>query len=193
MCFTMLTIRFVFHTFLSLHTKSHVVVAVQQCKTVTGSATAAVVTLKDDNTLEGINLGDSGFAVIRDGKLVLRTKEQQSSFNAPYQLGTNSDDRPHHGDRYSIKVQPNDVVIMGTDGVWDNLHDSQILGVHTRWADTNFAKSGNPRKLASMIAHEAYRTAMDPDARTPFEVNSGGRFTGGKMDDITVVVGVVRP
>ena len=45
---------------------------VHQCKTVTGSATAAVVTLKDDNTLEGINLGDSGFAVIRDGKLVLR-------------------------------------------------------------------------------------------------------------------------
>lgn len=48
-----------------------------------------------------------------------------------------------------------------------------------------------PHNLAKAIAEAAFYRSLDPRARTPFGRQSrraGGYFTGGKMDDITVVV-----
>lgn len=163
--------------------------AYNNCTSVTGSATAAVLRVTPDLMMKGVNLGDSGWRVIRDGRLVLRTREQQWAFNAPNQLGTNSDDRPHHADRYTLQLQPNDVIVMGTDGVFDNLSDRKLLNVYQRWANSDGADS--PKALAEMVAREAHTIAQNPNATTPFAVSSGGRFKGGKMDDITVVSAIL--
>lgn len=37
-------------------------------------------------TLHAANLGDSGFMVVRKGKIILRSEEQQHFFNSPFQL-----------------------------------------------------------------------------------------------------------
>jgi len=161
--------------------------AYDSCHHVTGSATAAVATLSPDFWLTGVNLGDSGWRVIRNGQVVLRTREQQWGFNAPNQLGTGSGDRPCDADRYSIQLRPNDVVVMGTDGLFDNLSNQQILKVYGSW-DGNSAK-----RLAELLATTAHKIAADPNAVTPFATSSKGLFTGGKMDDISVVVSVVPP
>lgn len=75
---------------------------------VMGSSTATVVVL-NGTTLETVNLGDSGFVLLRkEGdkyKIFHRSKEQQHSFNMPYQLGTWSQDRPEHGDKLDLTVE----------------------------------------------------------------------------------------
>lgn len=40
------------------------------------------------DTLLASNIGDSGFVLLRDGKLLAATPPQQHRFNFPYQIGT---------------------------------------------------------------------------------------------------------
>ncbi|KAG2545038.1 hypothetical protein PVAP13_9KG401506 [Panicum virgatum] len=50
-----------------------------------GSSTACIITLKNQG-IHAVNLGDSGFVVVRDGRTVLRSPSQQHDFNFTYQL-----------------------------------------------------------------------------------------------------------
>ncbi|KAM3323204.1 hypothetical protein P3S67_004355 [Capsicum chacoense] len=62
-----------------------------------GSSTACIVTLAYD-TLHGVNVGDGRFVVIRYGRIVYKSKIQQSRFNRPFQLGNASkSDNPECG------------------------------------------------------------------------------------------------
>ncbi|KAJ2019358.1 hypothetical protein GGI03_001558 [Coemansia sp. RSA 2337] len=92
-----------------------------------GSSTACVVVLRGDE-LRVANLGDCGLTVVRQGDMVYRTEEQQHSFNYPYQLGTEAhSDRPSDAQVFRLKIQKGDVIIVGSDGVFDNLFDEDIL------------------------------------------------------------------
>ncbi|KAJ1720998.1 hypothetical protein LPJ53_004431 [Coemansia erecta] len=92
-----------------------------------GSSTACVVVLRGDE-LRVANLGDCGLTVVRQGDMVYRTEEQQHSFNYPYQLGTEPhSDRPSDAQVFRLKIQKGDVIIVGSDGVFDNLFDEDIL------------------------------------------------------------------
>ncbi|KAF9357766.1 hypothetical protein BGX26_003117 [Mortierella sp. AD094] len=91
-----------------------------------GSSTACLAILRDDE-LRIANLGDCGVSVIRRNEFVFRTEEQQHSFNYPYQLGTGSTDSPKDALIFTVKVESGDIVVMGTDGIFDNLFDEDIL------------------------------------------------------------------
>ncbi|KAF9918298.1 hypothetical protein BX616_009490, partial [Lobosporangium transversale] len=91
-----------------------------------GSSTACIVILRDDE-LRIANLGDCGVSVIRRNEFIFRTEEQQHSFNYPYQLGTGSTDSPRDAQMFTVKVESGDIVVMGTDGIFDNLFDEDIL------------------------------------------------------------------
>ncbi|GAB2283108.1 hypothetical protein Dimus_017639 [Dionaea muscipula] len=52
---------------------------------VRGSSTACIIALSNE-VIHAINLGDSGFLIIRDGSTVFRSPVQQYGFNFPYQL-----------------------------------------------------------------------------------------------------------
>jgi len=165
--------------------------AYEACKSITGSATAVIATIHN-NKLSVANLGDSGIMVVRNGQVVLRSKEQQKGFNFPFQLGTDSPERPHDAHRYSLELQERDVVILGSDGLWDNLFDKQTLEIVTSYQ----IKKENSRfaqQLATEIAQTASTVAKSKDTVTPFEIASGRRWKGGKLDDITVVTAVVGP
>lgn len=81
----------------------------EQSKKILGSATCVISVLNCEARLTAVkndhlvlttaNLGDSGMLLFRGGELVMRTKEQQHSFNFPYQIGTSSD-LPHYADVY---------------------------------------------------------------------------------------------
>lgn len=96
-----------------------------------GSSTACVIGLNDDK-LVGVNLGDSGLIVIRNGNVVYRTCEQQHYFNCPYQIGTDSLDTVEVGHPIDFKVQHGDWIIMGTDGLWDNVFPDKIVEIVVR-------------------------------------------------------------
>ncbi|KAJ2722042.1 hypothetical protein GGI07_003576 [Coemansia sp. Benny D115] len=92
-----------------------------------GSSTACVVVLRGDE-LRVANLGDCGLTVVRQGDMVYRTEEQQHSFNFPYQLGTEAhSDGPSDAQVFRLKIQRGDIIIVGSDGVFDNLFDEDIL------------------------------------------------------------------
>lgn len=164
-----------------------------------------------------------------------RTREQQHAFNCPFQLArlpgpedfdrlceqgktalvravqntpSNRQDRPGHADLYTFPVQEGDLVVLGTDGVFDNLHDREICDLADMAASPFEApylvepnsgkcrKPSDPARVAEAIAQAAFCRARDGSARTPFSIHAkeaGLYHVGGKMDDITVVAAwVVR-
>jgi len=43
--------------------------------------------------------------------------------------GTMSQDEPHHADEYHLQLQLGDVIVSGSDGVFDNLFNHEILAL----------------------------------------------------------------
>ncbi|KAK9066683.1 hypothetical protein SSX86_014006 [Deinandra increscens subsp. villosa] len=155
-----------------------------------GSSTACIIALTNQG-LNAINLGDSGFMVVRDGCTVFRSPAQQHDFNFTYQLenGSNSD-LPSSGQVFSIPVAPGDVIIAGTDGLFDNLYNNDITAIVVHAMRTGL----EPQATAQKIAALARQRAQEKDRQTPFSAaaqEAGFRYYGGKLDDITVVVSYI--
>ena len=103
---------------------------------VIGSSTACVAILDHaDGKLYTANIGDSGFLVFRAGRVVHRSHEQQHYFNTPFQLSLPPSnmatevlsDAPESADRYEFSVEDGDVILLATDGVFDNIPDSVLI------------------------------------------------------------------
>ena len=64
--------------------------------------------------------------------VVFRSKEQQYDFNFPYQCGTAGDGSPsqknlgHEAFDTEHQIQDYDIIVMASDGVWDNLYDKDV-------------------------------------------------------------------
>jgi hypothetical protein len=58
--------------------------------------------------------------------VALRTSPQQYAFNQPFQLGTNSTNRPCDAQIVRARCRPGDVIITATDGLLDNLFDEEV-------------------------------------------------------------------
>lgn len=158
-------------------------------KAITGSSTACVVTL-EERVLRASTVGDSVFVVIREGQIYFRQRELQHAFNFPLQLGTGSNDTPESGARATVEVREGDIVIMATDGVTDNLFDSELLAVVRQGRELGASEA----EIAREIALSASRKANSGTASTPFAdavAKLGHMYAGGKLDDITVIVGFI--
>ncbi|KAM6573833.1 hypothetical protein CsatA_022160 [Cannabis sativa] len=111
---------------------------------------------------------------------------QQKAFNMPYQLG-NTCDTPTVAVEVKVEVEVGDIIILGTDGVWDNIfvwEMEQVLKEKTKIMDL--------KNLSSYIASLALYNSFDKFRKTPFSIASteaGKPYRGGKFDDITVVIG----
>ena len=98
-----------------------------------GSSTAVLCMLDTQgNYLHTANLGDSGYLLLRRSGLDLvtlyRSKEQTHGFNFPFQVGVGGDD-PAEADKEVHEIEDNDILVLGTDGLFDNLYDNQITDV----------------------------------------------------------------
>ena len=141
-----------------------------------GSATACVALL-DDGQLNSVNVGDSGFIILRVSQVIQSRQITIHSFNFPFQLGQGSPDQPEDGVVVGIKLKPEDIIVMATDGLWDNLFEEQVAELVVEQSDMT--------KLAKNIAEEARFAATEPGRKTPWS------DVGGKLDDITVVTALV--
>ena len=141
-----------------------------------GTATACVAIL-NDGQLNSVNVGDSGFIIIREGQVVQSRQITIHSFNFPFQLGKGSPDQPEDGVVAGIKLKPEDIIVMATDGLWDNLFEEHVAELVVEKSDMS--------KLAKNIAEEARFAATEPGRKTPWS------DVGGKLDDITVVTALV--
>ncbi|CAN6232564.1 unnamed protein product [Urochloa humidicola] len=162
-----------------------------------GASTAAVVSL-DGATLRWACVGDSGFAVLRGCRIVHRSRPQQHRFNCPYQLSATRGDSVGDADVGGVPVVSGDVVVVGTDGLWDNVFDTELERIV--WESTELGLS--PQDTADNIAGTALQVSFGWLAHSPSTCSTESwrkdeegveRFYGGKVDDITVVVAFIVP
>ncbi|KAJ9695462.1 hypothetical protein PVL29_010773 [Vitis rotundifolia] len=157
-----------------------------------GSSTACIITLTRDNYLHAVNVGDSGFMLFRDGEMVYKSPVQQSAFNCPYQLGRSKGcDRPSSAEELKVAVKAGDILVVGSDGLFDNMFVSEMKEIID-----NVEKDGlTPKELAWTLAEVASYNSLDGDGDTPFAQAKRfaglGRGKGGKVDDITVIVAYI--
>jgi protein phosphatase PTC7 len=71
-------------------------------------------------------VGDCSVMLIRGGRVSFVSHEQSHTLDYPFQLGTGSADTPKDGVRRLIPVEKGDLIVMGSDGVFDNLYPEQI-------------------------------------------------------------------
>ncbi|XP_062170470.1 probable protein phosphatase 2C 80 [Alnus glutinosa] len=161
-----------------------------------GSSTACIAMLSSkDNILYSINVGDSGFMVFRANRLAYQSPIQQYSFNFPFQLGNSETcDRPSIAAETSVPVVPGDIVVLGTDGLLDNVFPEEIEDVLNR--QTLQGVYVNPSELALSITNLAWKNSLDRNRESPFAIaaqSAGLKHVGGKKDDISVVVAHIVP
>lgn len=101
-------------------------------------------------------------------------------------------DSPFDAEAEMIPLRPGDVVIAGTDGIFDNLFEEEIVRVVE-----GFGRQDNKERQASLIAKALVEAAVangwSSTYKSPFSkkaYKAGKKFTGGKLDDTTVVVGL---
>lgn len=76
--------------------------------------------------------GDSGFMVVRQGQTIFRSEPQEHFFDCPYQFAASPEFSPNtdHVDSAAVvelELQPGDIIVAGTDGLWDNLPEVEVL------------------------------------------------------------------
>ena len=154
-----------------------------------GSATAVVGALDPPNAfLHVYNIGDSGLALYREGKLHLKTMPQQSRFNAPYQLAglPQYSHHPTEGMSFRVQVQPRDLIITASDGFWDNVFDHEVTELLQQ------SSTDQLQEMVDQLGNFALKKASNSKNTTPFEISAVKAhirgFKGGKMDDITVLL-----
>ncbi|KAK3713528.1 Protein phosphatase 2C 7 [Vermiconidia calcicola] len=197
-----------------------------------GGSTATVATLDGEGEMETANLGDSGYLIFGPGKVAYRSAVQTHAFNTPFQMSkvppkmqaqhaifggsTHFSETPAQADVVRHKVRHGDVVVVATDGVWDNLSAQDTLSIVTRvmqeggyWStgdketllnntsissiDVEEHEKYLPALVATAIMREAKMAGLDRKRNGPFakEVNyhyPAEGWSGGKPDDIAVVV-----
>lgn len=151
---------------------------------------------------------------------VYRSLEQQHSFNCPYQLsnlpkphlydeliskgfGTlvsllkrsskSMNDSPFDAVNEMIPIKIGDIIIAGSDGLFDNLYDQDIVKTAENTVKLFDNKLELCERLAKTLAEKAVNKAWDHNYRSPFARNAakaGKKYVGGKLDDTTVVVAV---
>lgn len=205
-----------------------VVAAAQEATKLPGASTMVVIEC-DGTKIRAANLGDSGFRVVRNGAVVFASPAQEHYFNCPYQLGygplsPEDVDTASDAEVFEFDVKPGDLVVAGSDGLFDNAFDDEIAETVTG-AVSSVAGAGAlaaARAASEALAAMARAHAEDPMYESPYAVEAAaekaggagkakqsgpmgmfnafaaqaasvvtGKKLGGKMDDITVVVGAV--
>ena len=138
-----------------------------------GGSTACIGIAGPDGSLEMANLGDSGFLQVRLGAVQHYSNPQTHAFNTPYQLsiipprviaqsaifgGMPLVDLPEKAELSSGQLKHGDVLILATDGVWDNLNPSEVLNIvssqmksHGAWDVTENDGLAVSDKIVSLV------------------------------------------
>ncbi len=178
-----------------------------------GSSTCTIASLKnkDDKIyIEAVNLGDSGYFILRPEindesikfNIIYKSELQEHSFDNPYHVGEEGDD-PELADVNIHEIKINDIIILATDGLWDNIYDDQITDILETYCQIQKeeAKKNNieikdaliiqPKGASEVLTYCAEYASLDEEYESPFELRSNGSYNGGKHNDITIVVAQV--
>jgi serine/threonine protein phosphatase PrpC len=165
-----------------------------------GSSTLCTVVLTGGSAWFG-NLGDSGAMVLRKSPhnifhVVFRTAVGQHAWNTPHQVSsTDSHEQATHVLQEqltvsSFRLHADDIVIVASDGVFDNLTDEEIAVLVTHQH-----RNLDCLAVARTLAHVAQACSISRKS-TPYSRNLAAHLgkpehPTGKLDDVSVCVGRV--
>lgn len=139
--------------------------------------------------LRAANLGDSGYMVARGGKVLFRSPEQEHVIGRPFQLSSVGGETPAEAQLSSISLAKGDVIVVASDGLFDNLYDHEIA--QAVW-DMRYMRAD---QLVRVLCDQAYRVSVDPRVDSPWAENAREElhlaYSGGKMDDISLALAKV--
>ena len=148
--------------------------------------------------------------------IIMRTTSMQHTFNTPFQvskplsrsqqmhllrncphdkvkslsktLAHLINDGFNHADVYHTRVRAGDLLLVGSDGLWDNLYESEVVEM--------LRPGVSCEHFARLLTRKAYERSVS-QVRTPFEDEAVATYgesawKGGKQDDITVVAAWIR-
>ncbi|XP_026391324.1 uncharacterized protein LOC113286897 isoform X2 [Papaver somniferum] len=154
-----------------------------------GSSTILVAYF-DGQVFHAANIGDSGFIIIRNGTVFRRSSPMLHGFNFPLQIERGDD--PTSMIEYDIDLDEGDVIIAATDGLFDNLYEQEIALIVSKSLEANL----KPKEIADFLANRAQEVGRSKLGRSPFAdaAKAAGytSYSGGKLDDVTVIVSVVQ-
>jgi protein phosphatase PTC7 len=137
-----------------------------------GTTTCCILTLFDSQ-IHSANIGDSGYIVIRNGNIVHDNINwevvNKGLYPAPNAIGIIPEhlmygnviiSDPKDSNTESHPVQKGDIVVLATDGFWDNIKDiSEIIQIIT---DLN-SLDKSLKKIAKILVDEALSYYVKPD------------------------------
>lgn len=120
-----------------------------------------------------------------------RSTPLEHHFGWPFQLGTHpASDSASDANECEFTMRDGDVLLVGTDGLWDNLHESEVAEEAERSLNRGAAA------VARSLASRAYESSLDQDRITPYALHASNEFEmvyhGGKRDDIAVVCALAK-
>lgn len=188
-----------------------------------GACTALLCTFDETRTqLHTISVGDSGMLVLRRQKIGLfgppyyvayKSVQKQHSAGTPVQFHRMPPDLPKpehllhflngfHGDLdiTEFPLEVGDVIVGGSDGLFDNLFDSEVCEIVSEFCDVDDLPNGVPDCPVHELCYAVHQASVDAAApdnteMTPFSQklseDEGKNIIGGHPDDMTVVVAFV--
>ncbi|KAK4476888.1 hypothetical protein RD792_016052 [Penstemon davidsonii] len=155
-----------------------------------GSSTVLIAKL-DGEALHVANIGDSGFIVLRHGTVYKRCSPMLHVFHFPLHI-ERGDDPSHLAEVYQVDLEEEDVIITATDGLFDNLYDEEISSIVLK----SLAADRKLGEIAELLGRKAQEVGGSESSRSPFGDNAKAagyvRYRGGKLDDVTVIVSLVK-
>ncbi|KAI9139560.1 phosphatase 2C-like domain-containing protein [Paraphysoderma sedebokerense] len=182
-----------------------------ESKALKGGSSTAVIIKFDYNTakLSTAVLGDSRYMIIRNDQILFKSQDMQHYFNAPYQMHINEEksDTPEiHAITNEHDLKVGDIVIVASDGLFDNSYDANILQTLRDTPYINYdsfskiikpknMKDKNMERVAELLGRQARRFMGDQSRTSPFakSVNKLMKtdYAGGKLDDVTILAFMV--
>ena len=199
-----------------------------------GSSTLLVVNIKNDGQsvlLNSYNIGDCQYGIYRcvvDARdsysdrykyiTYYKSNPQIMSFGVPRQLGIDINNRYNYSDinsgiyNYDITLESRDIIIIGSDGLWDNLWDKEIEKIIEECMDRldintdkynlrrNSDKENEIDKLISngYITQRIFSACKDKTSKQAFGIETPWSrymtdqmemvYSGGRIDDISCIV-----
>ncbi|KAL7578064.1 hypothetical protein ACA910_014999 [Epithemia clementina (nom. ined.)] len=157
-----------------------------------------------------------------DMQVAFVSQQQLYSFNHPYQLGWTGDPvsykesksfkLPRESCTSSVHVRRGDIILMATDGLFDNVELDDITALALEWEQQHgFVRAGDVSQrerrwamgnslslqsqehiadLCHALADRARENSMNPQLDSPFAIlakENDVMWSGGMPDDVTVV------
>jgi serine/threonine protein phosphatase PrpC len=105
--------------------------------------------------------------VIRDRQIVYQSTPQTHGFNFPRQLGAESEDLPEHADSKDIDVLEGDVVVLGTDGLFDNLsHEKVVSSVVQAKSTPKYQRASSAEDRIQVNSHSLFISSLPSPTNT---------------------------